>query len=307
MFFPSVENTHTHNLSILFSSLFWMQSFSFFSFWHICPEKFHFFREIVIGLSLEASFCCYSIPYIFSSNFTRLCFFLEYIEKLSPHSKNPIVTNNNRDFGTPTFVSFFRHIVSFLRHLHNTCWHKMVVIMASLSLSLCIAVVIVIIPLLSTIGFVGLLDCWILAIVIVSLCCCCHCPVVSFSLCVAVVVIVIPLFSTIVFVGLLDFGHCCHLFVLLLSLSSPCFQPLFLLDCWILAIVVISLCCCCHTIVVVVVCFGLLSLSLCVAVVIVIPLLSTIVLVGLLDNWIVGLLCWIIGLLVYWIVGLLDC
>ena len=151
----------------------------------------------------------------------------------------------------------------------------MVIIMASLSLSLCIAVV-VIIPLLSTIVFVGLLDFG-----------CCHC------LCVTVVVVTRWSSS----------WHCHHcLFVLQLSSLSPCCQPLFLLDCWILAIIIISLCCCHHTIVfvvaAVVVCFGSSSLLLCIGVVIVVPLLSTIVLVGLLDCWIVGLLdCWIVDCL----------
>ena len=101
----------------------------------------------------------------------------------------------------------------------------------------------------------------------------------SLSLCVAVVVVV-PLLSTIVFVGLLDVGRhplsLCVAVVVVASSSQDgrrrchrrplvC-QPLFLLDCWILAIVVISLCCCRHIIVfvvaVVVVCFGSSSLSL---------------------------------------------
>ena len=163
--------------------------------------------------------------------------------------------------------------VSFLRHLHNTCWHKMVIIMASLSLSLCVAVV-VIIPLLSTIVFVGLLDfghhhCLFVLLLSSSHC---HCKMVivmvlsSLSLCVAAVVI-IHLLSTIVFVGLLDFGHCCHLFVLLSShhcFCCCCCCCLF----WV--IVIVALCCCCH-------CRPL-----------------------IVNHY----SCWIIGLLVYWIVGL---
>ena len=95
-------------------------------------------------------------------------------------------------------------------------------------------------------------------VVIVSLCCCCchHPLVVNHCFC--------------WIVGLLDFGHHHHLFVMLSSHHCFC-------------------CCCCCCL------FWSSSLSLCVAVVIVIPLLSTMVLVGLLDYWIVGLLdCWIV-------------
>ena len=177
---------------------------------------------------------------------------------------------------------------------------KMVVILASLSLSLCIAAVIVI-PLLSTIvvGFWPSLSLCVAVVIVASSSQDGHrhkmviiMALMSLSLCVAVVVVV-PLLSTIVFVGLLDVGHhplslCVavvvvasssqdgrrHGVVVIVSLCCCCChcplvcQPLFLLDCWILAIIVISLCCCCHTIVVVVVvvvvvvCFGSSSLSL---------------------------------------------
>ena len=116
--------------------------------------------------------------------------------------------------------------------------------MALMSLSLCVAVVVVV-PLLSTIVFVGLLDVG-------------RHPL---SLCVAVVVVA----------SSSQDGRR-HGVVVVVSLCCCCrrrplvCQPLFLLDCWILAIVVISLCCCRHTIVfvvaVVVVCFGSSSLSL---------------------------------------------
>ena len=112
--------------------------------------------------------------------------------------------------------------------------------MALMSLSLCVAVVVVV-PLLSTIVFVGLLDVGRhpLSLVVASSSQdgCRHGVVVVVSLC------------------------CCR------RRRRPLVcQPLFLLDCWILAIVVISLCCCRHIIVfvvaVVVVCFGSSSLSL---------------------------------------------
>ena len=117
--------------------------------------------------------------------------------------------------------------------------------MALMSLSLCVAVVVVV-PLLSTIAFVGLLDVG-------------RHPL---SLCVAVVVVASSSqdgrrHGVVVVVSLC----CCRRHRPLVC------QPLFLLDCWILAIVVISLCCCRHIIVfvvaVVVVCFGSSSLSLC--------------------------------------------
>ena len=158
----------------------------------------------------------------------------------------------------------------------------MVVVMASLLLPLCIAVVIII-PLLSTIVFVGLLDfghCHCLFVLLLSSSCH-HCKMVvimassSLSLCVAVVIIV-PLLSTIVFVGLLDFGHRCHLFVLLLSHHCFCCCCC---CCLLWVIIIVTLCCCCH-------CHPLV--------------------VNPCSCWIVGLLdCWFIGLLVYWTVGLL--
>ena len=121
--------------------------------------------------------------------------------------------------------------------------HKMVIVMVLMLLSLCVAVVIVV-PLLSIIVFVGLLDVG-------------HHPL---SLCVAVVVVA----------SSSQDGHH-HGVVVVVSLCCCCCrrplvcQPLFLLDCWILAIVVISLCWCHYTIVfvvAVVVCFRSSSLSL---------------------------------------------
>ena len=143
----------------------------------------------------------------------------------------------------------------------------MVVILASLLLSLCTAAV-VIIPLLSTIvvGFwPSLLSLCVAVVIVESLSQDGHhhkmvvvMALMSLSLCVAVVV-VIPLLSTIVFVGLLDAGchHC--LFVLLLSSSRPCRKM--------------------------VVIMALLSLSLCVVVVIVVPLFVNHCFCSIVEFW----------------------
>ena len=128
--------------------------------------------------------------------------------------------------------------------------------MALSSLCLCVAVVVVVVPLLSTIVFVGLLNfgcCHCLFVLLLLLLQCCHKMVdvmalSSLSLCVAVV-IVIPLLSTIVFVGLLDFGHCHHLFVLLSShhcFCSSCCCCCCCCCCLFWVIVIVALCCCCH-------------------------------------------------------------
>ena len=106
-----------------------------------------------------------------------------------------------------------------------------------------------------------LLDCWILAVVMVSLCCCCRRRVV------------VARWS-------LSWHRCHCLFALLLSSSSPCCQQFF---CWIVGFWPLSLSLCVAVVVVARWSSSWHRCHLCIAVGIVIPLLSTIVFVGLLD------------------------